>query len=310
MSGAKTAVELKEVSVDYITATSHQNGDSSPFVSFARWMVSEEVSRGCAHRAWRATGYHGSIAGAVSFGVSQQGSIVRASSYGAANYWAQLLGLADNVTRLDIQVTVKPVAGTTATLSRHHKELRSAPRSKGKPAQFKVWYGPAGPESCIIGKRVSDRFGRVYDKGLESQEAEYDGCLRYELELHRKLAWNMAQQLDSQELDQQLIIESVNGFMRIRGLALDDWRPLLARSAVSSNPLTGYSRGSPDGRARDVPEVTRALRWLSNSVRPAVKRLIESGRSDEVFAALGISHMSIPVEQIPRETWTEFGRWR
>lgn len=303
MSGAPLALELKEVGVDYITATSHQSADSSSLVAFGRWLVSQEVSRGCADSSWRATGYHGRRAGHVAYGVSYQGAIVRASSYSAFEHWQQLLNVADNVTRLDIQVTAKPVAGTQATLSRHHRELLKAPRYRGKEAQFKMWYGPSGPEAAVIGRRVSDRFGRVYDKGLESQLPEYAGHLRYELELHRRLAFNTARHLDSQEFDQDAILTQVREFMRNRGLAVVDWchKPRIS-------PTTEQAISEASGRV--IPEVTKALKWMTNSVQPAVKRLIESGHAEEVYAALGLLP---PTKVGPVETsatWSQFDKWR
>lgn len=309
MSGTSNCSQLKEVDVDYITATCHQTGTTSPLVSFGRWVVSEEISRGGKDSAWRSTGYHGRHAGSAVFGVSNQGGIVRLSSHCAQQYWAQLLHLADNVTRLDVQVTVLPVAGTQATLSRHHKELLKAPRYRGKPAKFKVWYGPIGPEAVIVGRRVSDRFGRIYDKGLESQLAEYCGCLRYEVELHRQVAFRTALQLDSQENEQGLMLAIVSEFMRNRGLKSGLWRRQPAELDVCEQPLA-YSRQIVDASKRSTPELTKALRWMTNSVQPAVKRLIESGHRDLVLQALGLSTESQVVEASYSQTWPNFDKWR
>lgn len=287
MSAQSERTQLHEIGIDYITATNHSTSGSNPFVAFANWMVSEEVSKGCSNRDWRASGYHGRIAGAIAFGVSHQGSIVRASSSAASEHWQQLLNLADNVTRLDVQVTVRPVAGPTATLSRHHKELLRAPRLRGKAATFKAWYGPSGIEAIQVGKRISDRYGRVYDKGLESQLEEYAGCLRYELELHRELALNTAQFLDSQEMDQMAMAHKVLEFMSVRGLRVESaWLKQLA-TGVNDNELRQECRFARTA-GRKVPEVIRSLKWMTNSVRPAVARLIECGYREEMLEALGL----------------------
>lgn len=287
MSAQSERTQLHEIGIDYITATSRSSSGANPFTAFAKWMVSEEVSKGCATRDWRASGYHGRIAGACAYGVSHQGSIVRASSSAACEHWQQLLNLADNVTRLDVQFTVRPVAGPTATLSRHHKELLRAPRLRGKPATFKAWYGPGGIEAIQIGKRISDRYGRVYDKGLESQLEEYAGCLRYEVELHRELALNTAHFLDSQELDQAAMAGKVLEFMSIRGLRVESaWLKQLA-GAVNGNELRQESRFATRAGTK-APEVIRSLKWMTNSVRPAVQRLIDCGYREEMLEALGL----------------------
>lgn len=286
MSAHPNPDEVIDVEIDYITATSHQRSATNGLASFGSWMVAEEVQRGCKDSSWRATGYHGRHAGGTAFGVGAQGCIVRASSRCAREHWRQLLTLADNVTRLDVQVTVRPVAGPTATLSRHHKELLKAPRGRGKEVKFHAWYGPAGIESIEIGKRVSDRFGRVYDKGLQSGLVEWQGCLRYEVELHRHLALRTALLLDSQEQDQAEMLSQVHTFMSVRGLRLGFSPQPAARSAVN-DALELRPRRSVTSAFDHPPEVVRVLRWLANSVRPSVQRLIESGYGEEVSRALG-----------------------
>jgi len=307
MSGVTTAV-ITEVGVDYITATSHQRDSASPFRSFAKWLVSQEVQAGCKDSDWRASGYRGRHAGSVAFGVSQQGSIVRASSDCAREHWQQLLCLADNVTRLDLQVTVRPVAGSTATLSRHHKELLKAPRSRGKPAGFKMWYGPSGPEAATVGKRISDRYGRIYDKWLESQLEEYLGCLRYELELHRHVALATAQHLDSQEFDQDAILHQVSTFFRGRGLRIG-FDCQVPRDMTDGERLN-HSRSLIRSSGRSIPEVTSALRWIHNSVAPSVRRLIESGHREQVLRALGLTEVPATLAGASSSTWSNFAKER
>lgn len=306
MSAHPNTDEVIDVEIDYITATSHARSHSSNFAAFASWMVAEEVSRGCKDSSWRATGYHGRHAGGTAFGVGAQGSIVRASSHCAREHWRQLLTLADNVTRLDVQVTVRPVAGPTATLSRHHKELLKAPRSRGKEVKFHAWYGPTGIESIEIGRRVSDRFGRVYDKGLQSGLPEWLGCLRYEVELHRHLALRTALLLDSQELDQAAMVHQVHSFMSVRGLRVGFRNPVSREGAVNDTLELRKCRIMPSVYDKP-PEVVRALRWLANSVRPSVERLINSGYGEEVSRALGtpLARVTWAPESSPFEPFQE-----
>src|SRR4030095_8560534 len=112
------------VGVDYITATSHSGPSTRHLCAFAKWLVSQEVEKGCRARSSRTTGYCGEIAGSICYGVSQQGGIVRASSEVGREHWQQLLTLSDNVTRLDLQVTLPACRGTAATLFPHHQQLR------------------------------------------------------------------------------------------------------------------------------------------------------------------------------------------
>lgn len=290
MSAHSNPVIVKEVGVDYITTTSHSGTTTRHLCAFAEWLVSQEIQKGCRSRPWRNTGYCGTVAGSVAFGVSQQGGIVRASGEVSQQHWQQLHSLADNVTRLDLQVTLPAVAGTTATLRKHHRELLNAPRTRGKPLQFKVYYGPDGPEGIHVGRRVSDRFGRVYDKGLESRSSAYDGHLRYELELHRTLALRTTQMLDSQELDQLAMVHQVHSFFLIREFKLASaWLLPPAGAVITASQLRDCEL--PPRVKKSAPEVVRALRWMHNSVRPAIARLFEAGYHEEVLRALELDQV-------------------
>lgn len=308
MSAQTTRTTIKEVGVDYITATSHSNSPASAFCSFGSWLVSKEVSRGSKDNTWRVGGYHGRHAGGCAFGVSQQGSIIRASSFCASENWEQLLNLSDNVTRLDIQVTLHVPSGTTLTLSKHHSELKRAPRYRGKPATWKFWYGPTGAEACTVGRRVSDRFGRVYDKGLESGLPEYEGCLRYELELHRGVALSTARRLDATEHQAPVMAHMVHEFMGNRGLRVGRaWlQPAAGDVCAGSNKefviAPSYNRSSP--------ETVRVLRWLRNSVQPAIKRLLDQDLDQEVLRALGLETFPELSPNGPSTTFVDYQKWR
>jgi len=297
MSAHQNRILCKEVSIDYITATSACGPTTRNLCAFAKWLVSQEVQEGCRARPWSNTGYRGTVAGSIAYGVSQQGGIVRASNQVSREHWGQLLSLADNVTRLDLQVTLRPLAGTTATLRRHHRELLKAPRQRGKPIKFKVYYGPDGPEGIHIGRRVSDRFGRVYDKGLESGLPEYQGYLRYEVELHRKVAYGMAQFLDSQELDQRAMLHYVHTFFTVRGLSTSGTWHIPMDPAVFLHGAQDCELPPAVNRSR--PEVVKALRWLHNSVRPCVERLTALGLAEEVQRALGVHSEIRMAHQFP-----------
>jgi len=279
-------VRLKEVGIDYITATSHQRTNASPLFAFGAWLVSEEVAQGCVRGNYRAQGYRGFIAGRAAVGLSQQGTICRLSAKVAANHFEQLLNLADNVTRLDVQATLLPGVLPPEALLQHHKELLRAQRGRGKPAQFAMRYGPHGPESCSLGNRLSDRYGRVYDKGKESGEPEYAGCLRYELELHREQALRYAQRFDATDSQEADMLALLNSFFKSRGLRSSPLEGFAAAARLCSCPAAIVD-AIPDPLVRP-PTINRSIRYLERSIKPLVARLLAAGLHDEVYEALGL----------------------
>lgn len=281
---------IVEVGIDYITTTSHQRDSTNSLYSFGRWLVSEEVSKGCKHSDWRASGYRGFRAGDTCVGISRQGTIVRASAQSAASYWNQLYHFSDNVTRLDVQVTTINGAVPSRRIAKHHKEARRVSRQRGRPASFKVFYGPGGAESIHLGSRQSDRYLRIYDKGLESGLPEYEGAVRYELELKRDSAKNCAAWLDSQENDQAQMVAIVHKFLHIRGTRSGFYNCNCSRlQDCSHSTLQNFAfLGSANQVA---PEVARILKWLHVCVRPSVSRLEKAGLLSEVRNALSADYL-------------------
>jgi hypothetical protein len=313
---------IVEVGVDYLTCTFVGRQGESSLASFGRYLVHEEMARGEKWRDFRFSGYRGEHCGASSFGYRHDGEILRISSHVAKEHWAQAFALATNVTRIDVQVTVRPEGGPTKRLLNHHRTMRRKRRGRGRPPSFKFWYGPDGPEAATFGKRSSDVFARAYDKGVESGLPEYSGTLRYETELKRRLAVEMCVKLDEAVCSDSQIVQYVSKFATIRGLqtgidaseferlALLDRLPENRRhedfechqisSSAPANPELLLGQG----------KMRRSASWLHNSVRPSVQKLLAMGHREVVLSALGLSVERSELQSTERELWSNFNNWR
>lgn len=293
---AEAETFIQEVGIDYITATSHQRHFADSFASFGSWLVSQEVAEGCKRSDYRASGYRGFSAGRAAVGVSRQGAIVRLSSKCAEENWEQLVDLADNVTRLDIQATIGGVDSPTSRIRSHHQELMRAPRFRGKPAQFKAFYGAGGCETINTGNRQSDRFGRIYDKWVESGLECYRGCVRYELELHRDVAFQTANQISTSTEGGALMLWTVAKFFSNRALVVPEFVRAGNLQPFASDRLRKGTCATE--REIVIKELVRALRFMNVQVRPSVLRLWEAGYSKEVLAALGLSDLVLAIPSV------------
>lgn len=279
--------EILGVGIDYITATSSRRASTDTLADFGHWLVSQEMAQGCKRGNYRAQGYRGAAAGRAAYGLGYNGTIVRLSSTCAAEYWQQLTGVAERVTRLDLQVTTRNERQCAFRIANHHKEAKTAPTRRGRKAQFKCFYGPQGAETLTIGSRSSERYGRIYDKGLESGEEQYHQSVRYELELHRESAMSAALHIDSQMDEQREVLALVSEFFSVHALRLGFY-DRVSPQVLDRNHLRSQKSGFASTAMQSIPEHVRFLRYISVCIKPGIQRLLAAGFEQEVFSALGL----------------------
>ena len=307
---------------DYITCVQKGRATDSSLAAFGKFMVQQSKDAGEEWRTFRFSGYTGEHCGSASFGYRHDSQIVRISSHLAREHWNQAFALSTNVTRFDMQVTVLPEHGPTRRLLDHHKQLRRRRRGVGRPPRFKVWYGEDGPEAAVVGRRSSDVFGRIYDKGLESQLEEYSGSLRYEIEFKRKLAVRHANILDLATNQVAASAHIISAFLAQRSLRSpgfvlpvyqnhtdSDRKPESASG--TENPLVSFGVLEPaeklligQGRMR------RRVTWLHNAVRPTIETLLDQGKEELVLQALGLTVQNGTIARSNSDTWSKFRKWR
>jgi len=272
--------EVQDIGVDWITATSKQRDCDSGLHGFGRFLVQESADAGNKLTSWRMSGYRGLAAGGAAVGMRGDGCVVRLSSAFAAVYWNQVVDLASKVTRIDLQVTTKMEYPGTKAVARAYRQMKRAPKAKGKPPKFKLWVGPSGPEALMLGVRQSNRFGRCYDKGLESGLPEFENCLRAEVEYKGSQATSNAGALSVNENPNCYIADQVSLFLKNRGIRIP-WHQYGVRGAAVNtidNPRAHYFTDNP----------LRSLWWFDKCVRSSVERLCKAGMRDEVINSLGL----------------------
>jgi hypothetical protein len=271
---------ILEVGIDYITATNRLGEHHRSFHDFGLWLVAQEADKGESRNDWRFSAYRGARAGRAAYGRRYDGSCVRLSGAVAAEHWAQLTTLATNVSRLDLQVTVCPDGGPTKRLASHYRQLRRKNRGRGRPAKVKLWVGLDGPECLEVGKRVSNRYLRVYDKAVQSKLPYYLGALRYEAELKNETAWVIAQSLNFKPDEAGEICSYVSMLARNRGLHIS-----LAAGRSVSDLGAGHFRLRSEAY---LGEADRKVMWIRNCVRPSVLAFLARGERGVVLDALGL----------------------
>lgn len=260
-----------EVGCDWLSATSADN------VAIERMRLLWVRMTGAAHGVSRETkpatwlGYMGERIDGAFFGGRHDGALVRLSGRMASTYALQVLGRGFRPSRLDLQVTIP--CGPDASDILEHMFNDQIDRAKGRKRgpTLAYWRDVSGPTGMSIGARSSQIYCRVYDKGKESNDEVYAGCLRFEVELKGLAALAYADGLERAQDDQHTILRMVAGVFRVRGIVLPGLEQVQG--------LT-YSLG-----AVQTPTESR-MAWLSKQVAPSVRELCYILGYQKVYSAV------------------------
>jgi len=261
--------------VDFLTCTAATPSRAEMLRSVGWAVVYAEAEAGNDLRPWTWKGYDGITAGGASCGLRADGSLVRISGGLAAETWKKAATWADHISRLDLAVTVRlppeanpaaeafALAGQTA-LGQRGRSLRSA-------SHIQTW---TEGETTYLGSRQSDRYGRLYNKALESKMEEYHDAWRWEVEYKNRASTPVAHTVQNSPSEQEAILALVWDQFRKWGVA-----PSWGRDAEVG----------PIVPAREATDTARRLAWLRTQVAPVVRRLEALGRRSDVLEALGLT---------------------
>lgn len=222
-------------------------------------------------------GYRGMSAGNCFVGTREDGHLVQFTGHHAGEGFQQIAHPRANVSRLDLQVTVKYDLMPLDIIDRAYEESASANRDIPNERKRKIWkiVGDQGGETLYIGSWKSAQYGYIYNKEVQSGQPEYGRCWRFEVRFKQQLARLVCDRLmGNPELLPELCATIVSQWFRARGVQVP-WSV-----ATGLEPLPAI---------KSLPtEIERTLWWLERQVKPPLKRLIDAGFMDQALIALGI----------------------
>lgn len=292
-SATQPTVEHSIVSagVDWLTATASKGSSRVDLQTYSdnqrrRFMDSEETIK-TGYRlgffGWQAEGFF--------YGTREGCSIVVASGAQAHNVFRAVAGIADNISRLDLQVTVatpeeRPRLGLQA-----FNAIKSGAPSRRKVKNVTLIDSHPSGETCSIGKRKSDQYGRIYDKATEAQLGEPRSVWRYEIELKRHSALNTSTALRSSQAVEGDALGIVWNWFDTRGVA-----PIF-----TPHQFFCPQKPVPPDTNRDL------LTWFEKTLSITVARAVRRYGAERVLEALGLLSQ---VELIPKEEQINASRRR
>lgn len=265
-------ISPRECRLDWLTLTSSDPVKRNQFLDFGAQILNTADQGSTEVRPWRWKGYAGLHKGKITFGRRDDSDIVQLTQDFAWVYFNEFWSLTQNCTRLDLCVTVDLEGELGDYIKQHHDEI-NAYREANRPALgVQLIYGNGKPQTCNVGSRTSDLFGRIYDKWAESHDETYRHSIRYEVEVKGAAAERCFTTLATATDRPSWIRDVVFQYFLKRGT-----RPYFGGvdPSVSLNTV------------RPVTTDATRLKWLAESVRPTVQRLLSVEKPETILAALG-----------------------
>lgn len=264
--------KVTNASVDWITCTGATKPSREALWSLGKRLLHRRQGEGQDPTTWHANGYSGWSDGSVSLGARPDGCILRLSGHEASHKWLDCFAASENCSRLDLAVDCEldsPVLRLSRDIYRDAAHVR--PLRGRIPKRHLIVSGDGG-STVYIGARVSESFGRVYDKGVEQKACAPGLWWRWELELKGKTAYAHADLLRSVDDHRVLLMAKVAHWFRAR----------------TTHAYTSSVTELCVQKSREISTVSRRLRWLARDVRPTVAKLLDEVGYDRVAFALGL----------------------
>lgn len=263
---------LVSLGVDYITATAKDRDAAVALHAVGSSLFRVQRDFGNNARAWGMHGFSGFACGSVQVGTRDDEVCVRLSSDSAQRSWRDVVQAAQNVSRIDLQVTIQVQRDVAKVIDRYKRAARRDSVKSHNKKRVRWVQEHHGGYTLYLGNRQSNVFGRIYDKYEESKLDQFRSCVRFEAQYQSKLALWIANDLNGTNSSKPRIASYVSQFFDGRGVHLE----------VPYKDTARYSCSRPRSDA------DRNLQWLSDAVKPCVLRLMSQGLGEEVFRALGL----------------------
>lgn len=279
-----------EVGVDWLTCTARKGNPSArALCELAATLAALERQEGEAEEEYRAEGFRGAKCGGVRYGERTEDVLLSLSGPIAHEHWQEAVPLADNLSRLDLEVTTlleQPdmrVHLKGLKLFERWRDGRAGRRPRGTPPKGGVQHMIPWGATLMLGTRVSDVYLRAYDKGAQRKDygvappTAHRGAWepgywwRYEAELKRKVARDTAQRL----------LRSEDPAAAVRGMVAEEFERKGVRPRYKAHHPAEIVR-----TPRDPTNDDRRLRYTRDVVVPMFAGLRDRGRGDDLLREL------------------------
>jgi len=260
---------IVSVGVDYLTLTSREEDSRIELYDIGCDYLEHEYRLGNLRKPMSPHGYEGTKCGAVFVGNRQGQIMLRISGPRADDVMELLRGIDVNCTRIDLQVTLKLPQYDGQYGHRKQQEalqFRHSHRLKNK-GHISHILGNGNGDTTYIGSRTSPRFGRIYDKHMESGAEMWENCWRWELELKDYVGQKAFDTVCAADGDTSTVLSIVYAQFR-------DWGFNLSPVGKEDLYLNGAGRADSDAE--------RKLGWIAKQVFSSMVDVFRAGKGDQL----------------------------
>lgn len=204
--------------VDWLSMSCDRATSVAALFDWKKERFAELSEAGYVAKPWGDHGYRGERIDDVIFGFNGTSLLVQLRSDEARRNWRSLAVQATNISRIDLATTIKPRADVGALARDGYEAARRFRPQRARPTGCSIVEDSKGGQTLYIGSRVSENYGRLYDKGKQSGEEAYSGCWRYEVEYKGKTALAKGRALLAAPRETEAVTGDVHRWFSARGV--------------------------------------------------------------------------------------------
>jgi hypothetical protein len=270
--------EILSAGVDWITATSKTGGSKPHMEELAIHCFQRALDAGEEVKPSKILGYTGYASKHIFHGERQGGAIMRVSGAAAKDLWRSVSEVSDNVSRLDLQVTVWTILERPHVAKVIHEQIKRKELGIVPIRNATYIEGHPSGETVNLNKRGSACSARVYDKAAESGLGLPRTVWRYEIECHSNLAGAYLAALRSNHSPSSTTATLVHKWFERRGI-----KPLF--NPPDNSSTLDVHVGKPE---------RNTLQWFRDSLSKTVARQVSLYGRGAVMRALGLEEQLNP----------------
>lgn len=259
--------------VDWLTCTSKRVGVSNALEDFGVRVLKEELAGSGRILPANRLGFKGHRNDAVFLGNRPGDVMLQISGPSCTPLVREAITLSTGVSRIDFQVTVWTEGEACDLAGWTFRRLSSADHEGYRPRNFSLIASQPSGDTLSINRRVSDSYGRLYDKTAESSLGPARLLWRYEVELKGRAARRQATRLKEHGAHPTHVSRLVHDWYTRTGV-----RPAFARVEHEDalQPIL-------------APPTRSVLDWFRQSLSITVSKAIREHGRQTVLEALGLN---------------------
>lgn len=260
--------------VDTLTCSADKGERGAHLLALAKSLQLAECRKGSKLSPFKRAVYSGVQSSHVAWGEKKDRWLVELRGRWAHDWWNSILPLADKVSRVDLEVTVRQEPYDRDMALRLWRDDREKASQRGRPANFRLIAEAAGGTTLYVGNSASRYQGRLYEANYKHPKEGMEDCWRYEVQSRRERAAQMALLARGCGELQPFVQAAVHRHFAKRGV-----QPIYdSRTDVEVAPL-------PERET----DKAKSLAWLGQAVAPALERHREWESYEEALIILGVN---------------------